>query len=67
MYPNLRAEMARHKVTAAELAKAVGVTNGTMSQKMNGKFGFSLDEANTIKETLKTDLTIEELFEIKEL
>jgi transcriptional regulator with XRE-family HTH domain len=63
MYPNLRAEMARKKVTGQELAKRIGITNGTFSQKFNGKFDFTLDEAQKIKKALGTDISIEELFE----
>lgn len=63
MYPNLRAEMARKKITGTELAKQIGVTNGTFSAKFNGKFDFTLDEAQAIKKVLGTDISIEELFE----
>ena len=63
MYPNLRAEMARKKITGQELAKKIGVTNGTFSQKFNGKFDFTLEEAQSIKKALGTDMTIEYLFE----
>lgn len=63
MYPNLRAEMARKKMTGAELAKAIGVNTGTFSQKFNGKTDFGLVEARAIKAVLGTDLPIEVLFE----
>ena len=63
MFPNLRAEMARHNITGFELAKKLGITNGTFSQKYNGKSEFSLGEAMAIKKALETDLTIETLFE----
>lgn len=63
MYPNLRAEMARKKITSAMLAEQIGITGSTFSLKFNGKFDFTLDEAAEIKRALGTDLTIEELFE----
>lgn len=67
MYPNLRAEMARKKITGAEIAKQIGITNSTFSQKFNGKFDFSLEEAQRIKKALGTDMSIEDLFEPDEL
>lgn len=62
MYPNLRAEMARNRVTMSDLAGVLGITISTMSQKMNGKFDFSLSEALKIKEAIKCEASIEELF-----
>lgn len=63
MYPNLRAELAKRKMTFTHLAGIMGITVGTMSQKNNGKASFTLDEALAIKNALGTDLTIEELFQ----
>lgn len=62
MYPNLRAEMARAGVSGAEVAKMLGITAGTFSQKSNGKNEFSLDEAKTIKDMLGVDMPLDELF-----
>lgn len=67
MFSNLRAEMARKNITGQELAERIGITNGTFSQKFNGKSDFTLKEAKAIKEALGTDLTIEALFEPDEL
>lgn len=66
MFRNLLAEMARRKVTAKDLAEKLGITDGTMSGKMNGKSSFSLKEANQIKNILGTDIPIEELFQNEE-
>lgn len=63
MYPNLRAEMARAKMTIAMLAKVIGVTEGTMSKKNSGKAPLTLDECSKIKTALHSDLTLEQLFE----
>lgn len=65
MYPNLRAEMARKNITSAELANRLGISTSTMSTKMNGKYPFTLDEAKSIKTALKTELSVEELFEVE--
>lgn len=62
MYPNLRAEMARRKVSQTHLADVIGVRIGTMSKKIAGHSSFTLDEANAIKAELNTELTLEELF-----
>ena len=63
MYPNLRAEMARNRVTGNELAEALNIRPATFSEKMNGKSEFTFAEAKFIKEYLGTTLTLEELFE----
>lgn len=65
MFPNIRAEMARQKITSRELAKKLGMSTSTMSTKLNGKYPFTLDEAKEIKTALKTKLTVEELFEVE--
>lgn len=63
MYPNLNAELARKDVTNAQLAKVLGLSPGTVSQKRNGAFDFTLKEARAIKHFLKLDMPLEELFE----
>lgn len=65
MYPNVRAEMGRNGVNITGLAKALDLRIGTVSNKLrNGKFTFA--EAVKIKEFLKTDLSLEELFAVEE-
>ena len=63
MYPNLRAEIARRKLTMADVAKAIGLSETHFSLKMNGKYGFTLAEAFAIKKFLKTKLSIDVLFQ----
>ena len=63
MYPNLNAELARKDVTNGELAKVLGLSPSTVSQKRNGLFDFTLKEAKAIKHFLKVNLPLEELFE----
>ena len=66
MYPNLKAEMARKGITAIELVKAlpdnVKMAASTFSQKFNGKFAFTLDEADAIRSILGVEMSIDELF-----
>lgn len=63
MYPNLRAEMARKRVTGNDLAEVLNIRPATFSEKMNGKSGFTFAEAQIIKAYLGTSLSLEELFE----
>lgn len=63
MYPNLRAEIVKHGLTMAEVADAVGISVTHFSLKMNGKYGFTLEEAFAIKAFLKTRLSIDVLFQ----
>lgn len=68
MFPNLRAEMARRKVTNAMLADALGVTPETLLRKLCGKSKIDLDEALSIKRYLadikpfEPDMPLEVLF-----
>ena len=63
MFPNLRAEMSRKKITLEKLAEVLGLAISTVSQKLNGKYPVTLDEAKKIKSVLDVDIPIETLFE----
>lgn len=63
MYPNVRAEMARQGLTLESLARELDITIGTLSQKLNGKYSFTLKEAKKVKEKLRVDIPLEVLFE----
>lgn len=63
MYPNLRAEITRHNLTMAQVADAIGLSVTHFSLKMNGKYGFTLEEAFAIKKFLKTKLSLDVLFQ----
>lgn len=65
MYPNIRAEMARKKITGRKLANDIGISETTFSKKMNGEFGFTLDEAFSIKRELAPEMPLEILFEVE--
>ena len=65
MFPNLDAEMARHRITQGTLATVIDVTPGTMSLKLKGKAPITLDEATKIRDTINKELSLEYLFETK--
>lgn len=62
MYPNLKAEFARGGFTLEKVSKELGITIGTLSQKLNGKYPITLNEAKRIKEIIGTDIILEILF-----
>lgn len=62
MYPNLRAEMARKRVTMTELAEHLHITISTLSLKMSGKSDFTLKEAIAIRSFLGVEMDLRELF-----
>lgn len=68
MYRNLKAELVRHNISNAEIAKRLGITPGTASLKINGKATITLKEAfliqNLIYEKSDIKITIEELFKV---
>lgn len=63
MYSNLKAEMARKDITAADIAKKLGMATSTISSRFSGKSVFTLAEAREIRKILDVDITIDELFE----
>lgn len=63
MFRNLSAEMARQGYTIGKLANALGITPGTLSQKLNGKSELTLRQEADIKRILQVDLPLEVLFE----
>lgn len=62
MFPNLEAERARRNITLADLGEALGVTVGTISLKLNGKYPITFDEAVKIKARIGCDVPLEVLF-----
>lgn len=61
-YVNLKAEMARCGVKQIELAKLLDVREGTISDKINGKSTFDIEEAFKIKKTFFPELSLDYLF-----
>ena len=65
MYPNVRAEFARKKLTLEAVSEQMGITIGTLSAKLRGLYPLTLNEAKKIKEIIGTNMTIDDLFEIE--
>ncbi len=63
MYRNVKAEMTRRGITLETMAQRLGVTTGTLSNKLNGKQPLTFNEAKKIKAELSVDIPLEELFE----
>lgn len=63
MFPNVEAEKARKKITLEMLAEGLGLAVSTVSQKLNGKYPITFDEAKKIKSILDVDIPLEILFE----
>lgn len=62
MYDNLRAEMARHKVTGKVIAASLGIDKKTFGRRMNGKSEFTIKEAKTIAQRFFPNKSLDELF-----
>ncbi|MBO1513225.1 XRE family transcriptional regulator [Metabacillus bambusae] len=65
MYPNLDAEMARRGLKRKDLACMFRDRAATVSDKLNGKSPFLLDEVFRIKENFFPECDIEYLFDTK--
>ncbi len=63
MYNNVKAEMKRKGIILEDLAEALNLTISTVSQKLNGNYPITLNEAKIIKSRLGVDIPLEELFE----
>lgn len=63
----LRGEMAKYRVTIAQLAEVVGISANSMSAKLNGKVDFTLTEVKTVLAFFREkgeNHTVESLFDI---
>lgn len=65
LYKNLEAEMVRKGITRYKLANMLGINNGTMSLKLNGKSEISLKLACQIRDLLNNELSLDYLFDTK--
>lgn len=66
MHRNLRAEMVKKNKTIYQLASDIGVAEKTLRNKIKGDTDFTLPEAQAIRKILKSDLTLDELFQTEE-
>jgi hypothetical protein len=55
--------MSRAAITLKVISESLGGTISTWSQKLNGKYPITLDEAKALKKLLNSDLPLEVLFE----
>ena len=61
-YPNLKAEMARADIGIKDLMVVTGKSRPGVSNNLNGRGRFSIDESLAIRNTLFPDLSIDYLF-----
>ena len=66
MYRTAKSEMMRRGLTLADVAPLMDISVGTLSLKLNGKYPITLNEAKQFKAIVKSDLSLEELFEVAE-
>ena len=59
----LKSYMALHGQTIVALAKSVGLSSKTMSEKINGRSDFTVREAKMVTELLKIENPLEIFFE----
>lgn len=63
MFRNIELEIFKSELSKKEIAAELGMTYNTFLLKLSGKAYFTLDEAMKLKAVLKSDLSIEELFD----
>lgn len=61
-YPNLKAEMARSKVGVKDLMEVTGKSRAAVSNNLNGRGKFSVEESLAIRSSLFPKLSIDYLF-----
>lgn len=66
MFPNLKAEMARNKLTAKAMSGMVGITPESMQNKLLGRTEFKLGEMKTIQ-SIFPGCSLEYLFQSEEV
>lgn len=62
MYRQLEVKIAYRGISKKQMAEGINMNYSTLLSKMCGKSKFTLDEAVKIRDYLKEDSTIEELF-----
>lgn len=61
-YPNLKAEMARSNVGVKDLMVVTGKSRAAVSNNLNGRGKFSIDESIAIRNSLFPTISIDYLF-----
>lgn len=62
MFSNLRAEMARHSITAIDISRIIHKTDKSTRSKINGQGDFTLTEIYAIRDTFFPEMNLEYLF-----
>ncbi len=62
MYPNLSAELARHKMTVMMLSEKTGIPYSTLAPKLRGEKPVKMNEAMLIRDVIDDGLTLDYLF-----
>ena len=63
VYPRIDQLMRKNKMSRTDLSVASGLCMNAIYNKLHGTYEWKLSEAIAIKQALKTDLPLEELFE----
>ena len=63
MYPNLKAELARNKITIKDLSERLDINYSTLKNKVSGITDFKCREMYLIKKEVFPNQTIDYLFE----
>lgn len=63
MYPNLKAELARNKMTIKDLSEKLNIKYSTLKNKVSGITDFKCREMYLIKKDVFPDQTVDYLFE----
>jgi len=66
LYPNLKAEMARHGVTPKDIAKVLNRTVERTRDKLNGRTKLTTLEAEIIRDEFFPDMSLDYLFKTKD-
>ena len=61
-FKNLVSEMVKNGIETSDIANLLGKTQKSVSQKLNGKIDFYMDEIIKIRYFLNPELSIEYLF-----
>ncbi|GED68985.1 hypothetical protein BRE01_26870 [Brevibacillus reuszeri] len=63
MFPNIRAEMARNRLTASAMAEKLELNERTLGNKLSGKTEFTWSEVNRIRSIFFPSCSLDYLFE----
>ena len=66
MHRVLKAELVKHDMTIAQIAQAIGISEKSMRNKINGATDFTFPEAQAIRKVLNSDLSLDDLFQTEE-